>query len=174
MIHGIVAVGHIGTVVTRLEQLVSALPKRFLTPVVIVARTRELPLRELRSRLQAHSQVPVVEVQDKDPIVPGRVYLAPPDYHLLIEREGLYFALSADPPVARPSIDQFFDSAAQVYGTRAVAVMTRSEVSSIERADEVEDGTHGLAKIKRAGGLVVTEISDLLSESTPPTTSGAT
>ncbi|MDQ3755637.1 MAG: chemotaxis protein CheB, partial [Acidobacteriota bacterium] len=81
-------------------------------------------------------------------IVPGRVYLAPCDYHLLIEREG--FALSTESPVgfARPSIDVLFETAADVYGARAVGVI----LTGANR-----DGARGLARIKARGGYAIVQ-----------------
>ena len=72
---------------------------------------------------------------DKDPIEPGRVYLAPPDYHLLVEPDG--FALSTDEIVqySRPSIDVLFDSAADTYGDRLIGVILTGAN---------EDGAYGL------------------------------
>ena len=72
--------------------------------------------------LNRHSKLPVIEPDDKTSIVAGHVYLAPPGYHMIIERG--YLSLSLDPPVlfARPSIDVLLESAADSYGEGAVAV----------------------------------------------------
>ena len=73
--------------------------------------------------LNGHSSLPVVEPDDKEPIRPGHVYLAPSNYHLVAERG--FFSLSLDPPVlfARPAIDVLFESVADSYGSTGVAVM---------------------------------------------------
>lgn len=95
--------------------------------------------------LQSHTSLPVVEAEDKMPALPGHLYVAPTDYHLLLEND--YLALSKDPPVsfARPSIDVLFESAADVYGPSVLAVaLTGSN----------HDGGAGAAYVKRAGGLV--------------------
>ena len=67
------------------------------------------------------TRLSVTEVEDKSPIVPGGVHIAPPDYHLLIEPG--FFSLSTDEPVrySRPSIDVTFASAADAYGDRTVS-----------------------------------------------------
>jgi two-component system chemotaxis response regulator CheB len=98
--------------------------------------------------LQGWSTLQVIEPEDKDPILPGRLYIAPPDYHLLVEPG--FFSLSIDPPVsfARPSIDVLFESMSQAYGSRAlVAVLTGSN----------RDGAVGAAAVKRAGGRVLVQ-----------------
>jgi two-component system chemotaxis response regulator CheB len=91
----------------------------------------------------------VQEACDKDPIEPGTVYFAPPDYHLLIDA-GPTLALSVDDPVnhSRPSIDVLFESAADIYGTRLLGILL---------SGASEDGAIGLATISRAGGLTVVQ-----------------
>ena len=98
--------------------------------------------------LARSSRLPVSEPEDKEPLLPGRVYLAPRDYHLLIQSGS--FALSIDPPVgfARPSIDVLFESAADEYRERAVGVILTGAN---------HDGARGLAKIKEHGGLTLVE-----------------
>ena len=107
-----------------LETVLPALPRGFGVPVVVVQhRTRDAN-HDLREHLDRRCALPVVEPNDKDEIAPGCVYLAPRDYHLLVEDRGREpgeergFALSIDPPVmsARPSVDVLFESAADVYG----------------------------------------------------------
>lgn len=98
--------------------------------------------------LARSSRLPVTEPEDKEIMLPGRAYLAPRDYHLLVERGS--FALSTDPPVgfARPSIDVLFESAADEYHERAIGVI----LTGANR-----DGARGLAKIKEQGGLALVE-----------------
>jgi two-component system, chemotaxis family, protein-glutamate methylesterase/glutaminase len=92
--------------------------------------------------------LPVHEVTDKMPLEPGNVYLAPPDYHLLLE-DG-HFALSTDAPemYSRPSIDVAFESAADSYGARLVGVvMTGAN----------HDGARGLGRIVECGGHAIVQ-----------------
>ena len=98
--------------------------------------------------LRLRTRLPVADVEDKAPIEPGRVYLAPPDYHLLIEPG--YFSLSTEPHVhyARPSIDVLFESAADAYGDRVIGVILTGANA---------DGAHGLARIKQLGGVAVVQ-----------------
>src|ERR1700722_10584829 len=97
----------------------------------------------------ARCALPVKEAEDKEPIQPGTVYFAPPDYHLLIDR-GPAFALSPQEPVhfSRPSIDVLFDSAADVYGERVIGVILTGAN---------QDGAEGLAAVGQAGGRTVVQ-----------------
>ena len=91
----------------------------------------------------------VCEAQDKEPVRPGTVYFAPPDYHLLID-EGPRLALSCDEPVnySRPSIDVLFESAADVYGPRLLGIILTGAN---------EDGAAGLAAVHSAGGISIVQ-----------------
>jgi two-component system chemotaxis response regulator CheB len=124
-----------------------ALAPDFGMPIVIVQHRGKDP-DNLCEFLQRHSALPLSEPNDKEAIAPGRVYLAPRDYHLLIERDG--FALSTEAPVgyARPSINVLFESAAEVYQQHVVGVVLTGANS---------DGARGLARIKAYGGRCVVE-----------------
>jgi two-component system chemotaxis response regulator CheB len=93
--------------------------------------------------------LPVLEAVDKQPIAPGTVYIAPPDYHLLVDN-GPQIALSIDDPVlySRPSVDVLFESAADVYAERLMGVVLTGAN---------QDGAAGLLAIKRAGGVTVVQ-----------------
>jgi two-component system, chemotaxis family, protein-glutamate methylesterase/glutaminase len=103
----------------------------------------------LAATLAARCRVPVSEPADKDEIVPGRVFLAPPGYHLLVGRDRR-FALSIDAPVhhARPSLDVLFLSAADAYGPRCVGIVLSGANA---------DGAAGLRAIRRAGGRALVQ-----------------
>lgn len=92
--------------------------------------------------------LPVREAQDKTPIEPGTVTLAPADYHLLAE--GGHFALAAGQATdaACPAIDALFESAAEDYGAGVIGVVLTGTGS---------DGARGLAAIARAGGIVLVQ-----------------
>jgi two-component system, chemotaxis family, protein-glutamate methylesterase/glutaminase len=92
---------------------------------------------------------PVAEARDKEPVAPGRIYFAPPDYHLLLD-DGPRLALSTDEPVAycRPSIDVLFESAADIYGPGLAAVLL---------SGANHDGARGLATVQRAGGVTIVQ-----------------
>lgn len=103
--------------------VLAALPAGFPVPLAVVLHRGKETGSILSQVLQARSAAPVSDAEDKQAIVAGRVYLAPADYHLLVE--GRHFALSVDAPVsyARPSVDVLFESAADAYGPKLLAVI---------------------------------------------------
>jgi two-component system chemotaxis response regulator CheB len=131
-----------------LSIVLRALPPDFPASLVIAQhRARDAP-STLDSFLQSYCALPVREVVDKAPIAPAQVYLAPADYHVLVEAGTL--ALSTEAPVihARPSIDVLFESAADAYAERTIGVL----MTGASR-----DGAQGLARIKQRGGLAVVQ-----------------
>lgn len=132
---------------SALQILLPELAKDFPLPVIVVQH-RGKGSDNLCEFLQKHSALPLTEPNDKDALTPGRVYLAPRDYHLLVERGS--FALSTEAPVgfARPSVNVLFESAADVYQEHVVGVILTGANA---------DGARGMAKIKSYGGLCVVE-----------------
>jgi two-component system chemotaxis response regulator CheB len=133
---------------SAVSAVVSGLPATFALPLVVVQhRSPDAPglLAEL---LQARTRLIVCEVEDKQRILPGHVFVAPPNYHLLIDRG--YFALSTDAPVrySRPSIDVTFMSAADEYGKRAIGVVLTGAN---------EDGSLGLKRVIDRGGYGIVQ-----------------
>ncbi len=127
------------------QKLLTPLPRNMPVPLAIVQHRLPTADSRLVALLAARTQLAVVEPEDKEVIRNGYVYLAPGDYHLLVD-EGV-FALSTEAPVAfaRPSIDVFFESVADVYAERALAlILTGSS----------EDGAVGAEAIKNYGGWV--------------------
>ena len=131
-----------------LGTILGGLGRDFPLPVAIAQHRGRGPGKNLANLLQKYCSLPVVEVEDKDVIVPGRVYLAPTDYHLLVEANN--FALSIDEPVnnARPSVDVLFESAADVYAKRLIGLILTGNL---------RDGALGLAKIKKQGGFAIVQ-----------------
>lgn len=148
---GIVVIGASAGGLKAFEQLLPALPATKCPPVVIVQHRGKDTRTGLCSYLQRRSRLPVCEPEDKQMIEAEKVYLAPSDYHLLVERDS--FALSTGPPVcsARPSIDVLFEAAADAYGARAVGVILTGSS---------RDGAAGLARIKRRRGFAVVQQPD--------------
>ena len=110
--------------VEALSRILPVLPPALAVPILIVIhlpRERDSLLPQI---FQPKCARPVREAEDKEPIAPGTVYFAPPDYHLLVDA-GPQLALSSDPLVnfSRPSIDVLFESAADTFGERLAAVL---------------------------------------------------
>ena len=129
-----------------LKTLLSMLPETFPEAIVAVLHRHRDSDGALIDIVQQESHLPVVEVNDKQPIERGMVYIAPADYHLLLD--GDRFSLSIDEPVryARPSIDVLFESAAAAGYSRLIAVILTGGGS---------DGANGAAAIDAAGGNVL-------------------
>lgn len=102
----------------------------------------------LLSLLAPRSAMPWSEPSDREPVELGKIYLAPPDYHLLIDRGEV--SLSIDAPVlfARPSVDVLLESLADAYGPRTAAVI----LTGASR-----DGADGARKIAQRGGVVIVQ-----------------
>jgi two-component system, chemotaxis family, protein-glutamate methylesterase/glutaminase len=147
-----VLVGGSAGAVEVVSLLLGALPRDFATPIVVLIHLPRHRPSALPGALRGTCQLPLREPQDKEPLAPATVYLAPADYHLLIDR-GPSFALSVDEPVnfSLPSIDVLFESAADVLGPGCAGVL----VSGAN-----PDGARGLRAIQEAGGLVVIQAPD--------------
>jgi two-component system chemotaxis response regulator CheB len=130
-------------------RLLETLPAELDVPIAIAQHRgpdpRQTSLAEL---LETSAARPVRDVTDKEPVERGVVYLAPPDYHLLVEPGR--FSLSTDARVnfARPSIDVLFQTAADAYGPAAIGIILTGAN---------EDGAAGLARIKEAGGVAIVQ-----------------
>jgi two-component system chemotaxis response regulator CheB len=149
MAYEMVVIGASWGGLTALESVLRDLPKRFPAAIAIAQhRSPDGGSEGLARLLQSHSALPVMDADDKQPIEPGHVYLAPPDYHLYVD-DGA-FALSVDEAVlhSRPSIDVLFESASDVYRDRVVGVVLTGAN---------EDGAHGLKMIKRRRGYTIVQ-----------------
>jgi two-component system chemotaxis response regulator CheB len=136
--------------IDALRHVLSPLPKNFRPPIVIVTHIGEIPGgSSLSVILQEFTKLPVEEAWDKAPIMPGRIYVAPSGYHLLVEDDNT-FSLSTDPKVCnvRPSIDVLFESAAYVFGEHLLAVILTGAN---------KDGTHGLQIVHEEGGICIVQ-----------------
>jgi two-component system chemotaxis response regulator CheB len=144
-----VVVGASWGALRALRTLLSGLPSTFELPMIIVPHRGRDSEHLLADLLKDCSHMPVSEVDDKDVIEPGHVYLAPANYHLLVDDDH-HFALSTDEPVrySRPSIDVTFESVADVYGPRSVGVVLTGAN---------EDGSRGLRRIADRGGLAMVQ-----------------
>lgn len=132
------------------SKVLAGLPAEFPAPILLAQhRAPGMPDGVLERSLGRRSALPVREVDDKDAVEPGHVYVAPADYHLLVEARGRV-ALSVDELVAysRPSIDVLFDSAADTYGVGVAGVLLTGAN---------EDGTEGLRAIRRRGGVTIVQ-----------------
>lgn len=122
---------------------IKALP----VPVIIVLHRREDNDNLLVELLNSRTALPVKEAEDKEPITPGTIYIAPADYHLLIETDHS-FSLDSSERVnfSRPSIDVSLETAADAYGKNLVAILLSGGNN---------DGAEGLKQVKKMEGMVI-------------------
>ncbi len=130
-------------------QLVPALPGDASVVYVLIVHRRNDADSILERLLSTRTTMTVSEVEDKDPILPDQIYIAPPGYHLLIEDDSS-FSLDGSEKIhySRPSIDVCFESAAQVFGDRTIGILL---------SGANEDGVVGLQRIVEAGGLALVQ-----------------
>ena len=157
---GIVAIGASWGGMRAIGIVLEALPEDF-EPAVVVVQHRGASHDEnlLEQVLARSSKIDVVPVTDKEPLLPGRVYVAPADYHLIVEPGHLALSTEELVQFARPSIDVLFESVAEVYGDRAVGVVLTGRN---------EDGAEGLVRIRAAGGFTVVQDPDTAEQAEMP------
>jgi two-component system chemotaxis response regulator CheB len=145
--HDIVAIGASAGGIQVLLDLVRALPDDFPAALLVVVHigTRKSVLPQLLDRAGA---LPAAYAQQGEPILPGRIYLAPPDTHLLVEDGHMVLSSGPRENRFRPAIDTLFRSVAQDFGPRVVGIVLSGALT---------DGTVGLAAIKACGGVTIVQ-----------------
>lgn len=131
-----------------LETVLGSLSASFPTAIAIAQHRHKASNEGLPAFLRKTCRLPVVDVDDKVFIEPGRVYLAPADYHLLVERGVFHLSVDDVVSFSRPSIDVLFESAAAAYRQAVVGVVLTGSNA---------DGARGAVAIRRQGGLVVAQ-----------------
>jgi len=132
-----------------LKFLFSALPVDFSIPIIIVQHISPRSDNQWIKLLNNNSKLYLKEADEKEKIEHGKVYIAPPNYHLMIERNKT-FSLTIDERVnySRPSIDVLFESAAEAYKNKLIGVILTGSNN---------DGTKGIKRIKEYGGLTIAQ-----------------
>lgn len=130
-------------------KVLSGIQENSKVSIVVVMHRKNSSDSVLSDLLTYRSSLPVVEVEDKERIRPSQVYLVPPDYHLLFEKEQV---LSLDDSekinFSRPSIDVTFESAAETYGAKVIGILLSGANA---------DGTAGLESIHAHGGITIVQ-----------------
>ena len=157
--YDLVVVGTSWGGLAALRTLVAGLPESFMMAVMLVQHRHKDSDHLLRVLLQERSAMEVCEVEDKMPVEHGRIYVAPPDYHTLVELG--HFSLSLEAPVrySRPSIDVTFGSAAASYAHRTVGIVLTGANS---------DGAEGLRQISDRGGMAIVQDPATAESATMP------
>ena len=135
--------------VEALLKIIPGLSPDFSTPIVIVMHQSRSSRSSLALVLQSRTKLTVREPEDKEKILPKHIYVAPPDYHLMIEDDKTFsYTYSELVNYSRPSIDVLFESAADAYRDKLVGVLITGSNS---------DGAAGMKHIKKNGGITIVE-----------------
>jgi two-component system, chemotaxis family, protein-glutamate methylesterase/glutaminase len=146
--HDIIVVGASAGGVEALQVLVTGLPADLPAAVFVVLHMSPDAPSSLPQILDRAGPLPVTPATDNAPILPGRIYVAVPDQHLLIERDRVCLVRGPKENRTRPAVDPLFRSAARDYGPRVIGLILTGAL---------DDGTSGLQAIKGRGGLAVVQ-----------------
>ncbi len=135
--------------IEALSQIFRALPDDFGLAIIVVIHLSKNSPSFFQDCFSRHTKVPIKEADEKEPVRPGNIYFAPANYHLLMEADKT-FSLSTEAPLrfSRPSIDIFFETAADCY---------RDSLLGIILSGANADGSQGLQKIKSLGGTTLVQ-----------------
>ncbi|WP_439696440.1 chemotaxis protein CheB [Mucilaginibacter sp. AW1-7] len=132
-----------------LFQIVKLLDPNLNKTVIIVIHRKKNFFSEIEKLFAENSRMLMREIGDKDILNKNTIYIAPANYHILIEKEGT-FALDVSEPVwfSKPSIDVTFESAAEVYKERCMAILL---------SGANQDGAEGLLKLRNSGATTIAQ-----------------
>lgn len=149
MIYKAVVIGASAGGLETIGALLTKLPSNFAAPIIIVQHLSPDSDGYMARYLNSKCNIIVKEADDKELIVAGTAYIAPPNYHLLVEKDGtLSFTVENKVNYSRPSIDVLFETAADLYQDALIGIILTGANS---------DGSKGLKRIKESGGLVIVE-----------------
>jgi two-component system chemotaxis response regulator CheB len=146
--HDTIVIGASAGGVQVLTKLVEDLPRDLPAAVFIVLHIRADAPSMLPEILGRESLLPVVHAKNHEEIRQGRIYVAPPDHHLLIEKQHILLVHGPKENLHRPSIDALFRSAARWAGSRTIGVVLTGAR---------DDGTAGMRAIKLRGGITIVQ-----------------
>jgi two-component system, chemotaxis family, protein-glutamate methylesterase/glutaminase len=136
--------GGVEALSTLFLDLPTEIPIAFLVVVHVALRNQS----RLPSILERTARLSAEHPRDGEKIRPGRIYVAPPDFHLIVGKGFVHLSRGPKEHHFRPAIDPLFRSAAQVYGQRVIGVLL---------SGMLDDGVEGLKEIKRRGGLAMVQ-----------------
>jgi two-component system chemotaxis response regulator CheB len=131
-----------------LQTIFETLPDDFPLPIAVVQHRYKTSNEGLPQFLRRHSKLQVVDTTDKEWLRPGTVYLAPANYHLLVEKGELNLSVDEKVEYSRPSIDVLFESAADAYGDGLIGIVLTGANS---------DGARGAVRIRKRGGFLIVQ-----------------
>lgn len=148
-IYKVIVIGGSAGSLDVLLRIIGRIPANFNCVVIIIIHRKSDKDSILENLIEHRTKLEVREVEDKEPIVVNTIYLAPPDYHLLVENEKT-FSLDSSEKIqfSRPSIDVTFESVSEVFKERVIGIILSGANA---------DGAEGLLKIKHAGGYTIAQ-----------------
>jgi two-component system chemotaxis response regulator CheB len=146
--HDIIVMGASSGGIESFMEIVSGLPRDLPAATFVVLHVSPRGTTKFPEILTRAGHIPAAHALDKEPIRPGRIYVAPPDFHLLLRNGTIRLVRGPKENNARPAIDATFRTAARTYGPRVVGVVL---------SGALDDGTAGLAAIKERGGIALVQ-----------------
>ena len=157
--HHVITIGTSAGGIQALKTLIKQLPKNFSASIHIVQHLSNEAPSNLAAVLKSVSQLPIKFANDNEVIKPGCIYLAPPDFHLIVEQGRMKVIRGPRENRMRPAIDPLF---------RTVAVAYRSYATGVTLTGMLDDGTAGLQAIKACGGMAIVQDPDDAAYSSMP------
>lgn len=151
MTQNIVVIGASAGGLEALRTIVAALPPDLDAAFFIVVHTRSTNDGQLPRILERRTALRVGFAHDGDPIIPGRIYVAPSDFHLILTQDVVRVLHGPRENGFRPAVDPLFRTAATAFGSRVIGVIL---------SGALDDGTSGLSLVKRAGGIAIVQAPD--------------
>ncbi|GAC1349822.1 MAG: chemotaxis protein CheB [Ktedonobacteraceae bacterium] len=146
--HDIIVIGASAGGVEALVTIARTLPPKLPAAIFIVLHIPAQSPSHLPDILNRFGLLKAVHATDGTAIVHGRIYIAPPDHHMLVERGKIRIVHGPKENRHRPAVDPLFRSAARTYGTRVVGIVLTGSL---------DDGTAGLLTVKRCGGVAIVQ-----------------
>jgi two-component system, chemotaxis family, protein-glutamate methylesterase/glutaminase len=144
----IIVIGASSGGIEGLTEIVAGLPQDFNASVFVVLHVPARSESLLPQILSRAGHIQAAHAKDNEPIQKGRIYIAPPDFHLLLRDGTIRIVRGPKESSVRPAIDPMFRTAARSYGPRVAGVVL---------SGALDDGTAGLAAIKKRGGIAIVQ-----------------
>ncbi|MCV3767192.1 chemotaxis protein CheB [Rhizobium sp. TRM95796] len=146
---GAIIIGASAGALEALSAILPTLPADCRFPIFVVVHLPPNKRSVLADIFDRKCRLRAIEAEDKEPVEPGTIYFAPPDYHLLLEGRS-HISLSSEEEVffSRPSIDVAFESAADAWGKQLTAIVLTGAN---------HDGAHGLQVVAQLGGAAIVQ-----------------
>jgi len=149
--HDVIVMGASAGGIEALLELVPTLPADLPAAILLVVHIPESSVSHLPALLERRGRLPASEAEDGQPVTPGRIFVAPPAFHLTVQDGYLRLTRAPRENGLRPAVDPLFRTAANYYRRRLVGVLL---------SGTLDDGTAGLLQVKMRGGVVIVQSPD--------------